>query len=154
MFMQGYFHNGLAPKRPPSLEKLKQLYKTTIFANTSRSSTIVRLQASWKDDLSETERLGLTTNVLTRIRICSPSGTPDFSFKGAPDQIPQGYTPWFQVPNRASHTDTILFGHWSALGVVVQDNLIGLDGGCVWGRELVAIRLEDRELFRVACGEK
>ena len=111
-------------------------------------------QACWKEDLSETERLGLTTNVLTRIRVCSRDGTPDFSFKGSLDQIPQGYRPWFQFPNRAHHSDTILFGHWSALGVVVQENLIGLDGGCVWGRELVAIRLEDRELFRVSCGMK
>ena len=110
-------------------------------------------QACWKNDLSEMERLGLTTNILTRIRVCSPNGTPDLSFKGTLDQIPQGYMPWFQVPNRGSHTHTILFGHWSALGVVIQENLIGLDGGCVWGRELVAIRLEDRELFRVACGE-
>ena len=108
-------------------------------------------QALWRENLSKSERLGLTTNVLTRIRVCSPEGIPEFSFKGPPDQIPKGYAPWFNIPDRVCHDETIIFGHWSALGVIVHDNLIGLDAGCVWGRELVAIRLEDRTLFRVSC---
>lgn len=111
-------------------------------------------QAVWGEDLSEAERLGLTTNVLTRIRICSSHGIPDFSFKGSLNQIPEGYEPWFRAPSRAIHDKTIIFGHWSALGVVIQENVIGLDGGCVWGRELVAFRLDDHRLFRVPCSPK
>ena len=91
---------------------------------------------------------------ISGVRICSPSGVPEFSFTGPPDQAPKGLIPWFQVPTRATKEDTIVFGHWSALGVHIQKNVVALDGGCVWGRELVAIRLEDRQLFRVACLEK
>ena len=103
------------------------------------------------DDLPARARLGLATNVMTRLRICSREGVPDFSFKGPLDQIPHGMKPWFQIPTRVNRNERIIFGHWSALGVVSQENVFGLDGGCVWGRELVALRLEDRSLFRVSC---
>ncbi|UCE64750.1 MAG: symmetrical bis(5'-nucleosyl)-tetraphosphatase [Nitrospirota bacterium] len=106
----------------------------------------------WNDDLSAQDRCGLATNVMTRIRVCSPEGVPDFSFKGPVDQIPHGLKPWFQIPLRANQNETIIFGHWSALGVVSQDNVLCLDAGCVWGKELVALRLEDRRLFQVPCG--
>jgi bis(5'-nucleosyl)-tetraphosphatase (symmetrical) len=106
---------------------------------------------AWNDDLSVQERWGLATNVMTRIRVCTKEGVPDFSFKGPLDQIPQGLMPWFQIPRRANQNETIIFGHWSALGVVSQDNVLCLDGGCIWGKELVALRLEDRSLFRVSC---
>ncbi len=100
---------------------------------------------------STEERLGFTANILTRLRVCTHEGVPDFSFKGPPGEAPQGYYPWFQIPNRATQHETIIFGHWSALGIVQQEHIIALDGGCVWGHELVTCRLEDRQLFRVPC---
>lgn len=103
--------------------------------------------------LSLEERLGLTTNVLTRLRVCTKDGIPEFSFKGHPKDAPGGFLPWFQVPNRATQHDTIIFGHWSALGVVHEQRVVAIDGGCVWGRELVAFRLEDHQLFRVSCSK-
>jgi hypothetical protein len=39
---------------------------------------------------------------------------------------------------------TVVFGHWSALGLVLRPNLIGLDSGCVWGGKLTAVCLDDR----------
>lgn len=101
--------------------------------------------------LSHEERLSLTTNVLTRLRVCTQEGIPEFSFKGHPSDAPLGFMPWFRVPNRATQGDTIIFGHWSALGVVKGPRVFAIDGGCVWGRELVALRLEDLQLFRVTC---
>ena len=38
----------------------------------------------------------------------------------------------------------MVFGHWSALGLVVRDDLLALDSGCIWGRSLTAARLTDR----------
>lgn len=102
-------------------------------------------------ELNGEERLSLTTNVLTRLRLCSKEGIPEFSFKGPPEEAPPGYVPWFRFPERATKDHTIIFGHWSALGIVTEQHVLGLDGGCVWGRELVALRLQDRQLFRVAC---
>jgi bis(5'-nucleosyl)-tetraphosphatase (symmetrical) len=101
--------------------------------------------------LSHEERLRLTTNVLTRLRICTKEGIPEFSFKGHPKEAPLGFMPWFRVPDRATQHDTIIFGHWSALGVANEHRVFAIDGGCVWGRELVALRLEDQQLFRVTC---
>ena len=108
-------------------------------------------EKAWNDELSPPKRWGLATNVMTRIRVCSKEGIPDFSFKGPLNQIPQDLMPWFQNPLRANQDQTIIFGHWSALGVLSQDNVLCLDGGCVWGRELVALRLEDQRHFRVSC---
>lgn len=97
------------------------------------------------------ERMSFTTNVLTRLRLCSKEGIPEFSFKGSPEEAPPGYVPWFRFPHRATQHQTIIFGHWSALGIVTEQHILALDGGCVWGRELVAVRLQDRQLFRVTC---
>lgn len=107
----------------------------------------------WRDDRVGYERLRVIINAMTRMRICSPEGKMNFSFKGNICSIPSGYLPWFEVPKRASQKTTIIFGHWSALGVHVTDNLIALDSGCVWGGQLTAIRLEDRKIFQVPCVE-
>jgi bis(5'-nucleosyl)-tetraphosphatase (symmetrical) len=46
----------------------------------------------------------------------------------------------------------IVFGHWSALGLVQQARLLGLDTGCVWGGALTAVRLDGpARLFSVPC---
>ena len=71
--------------------------------------------------------------------------------KGVVKDMPEGYLPWFDVPGRASEKSTVLFGHWSALGLVVRPNIVALDTGCLWGGTLTAIRLEDRKLFQVTC---
>ncbi|MGB0908829.1 MAG: symmetrical bis(5'-nucleosyl)-tetraphosphatase [Nitrospirales bacterium] len=110
-------------------------------------------QASWGNHLSYHDRLGITTNVLTRLRVCSPHGLPDFSFKGHPADALDGHIPWFNAPGRATSEETIIFGHWSALGLYVEDKLLGLDAGCVWGREMIALRLEDQMIFRTSCSE-
>ncbi len=96
-------------------------------------------------------RLGYTTNIMTRLRVCTKEGLPEFSFKGVPQNAPAGYFPWFRVPDRAAQQTPIIFGHWSALGFLNEPTVIALDGGCVWGRELIALRLDDRKAFRVPC---
>ncbi len=88
---------------------------------------------------------------MTRLRICTPDGRMEFSHKGGIEAIPPGYVPWFAVPDRVSADATIICGHWSAIGVVAQKNLLALDSGCLWGRRLTAVRLEDRRIFQVTC---
>jgi bis(5'-nucleosyl)-tetraphosphatase (symmetrical) len=110
---------------------------------------------SWSDELKGYDRLRVITNALTRMRICTAQGEMQFKFKGEIADIPSDYLPWFEVPHRASDNATIIFGHWSALGLVVQPTVIALDTGCLWGGALTAIRLEDRQLFQVSCsGQK
>lgn len=105
----------------------------------------------WSDTLRGDERLRCIVNGLTRLRFCDADGNMDFSANGGLDSASAGYMPWFEVPTRRSADVTVVFGHWSALGLVMQPNLIGLDTGCVWGRELTAVRLEDRFVVQVAC---
>ena len=38
----------------------------------------------------------------------------------------------------------VVFGHWSALGLVVLPDYVCLDTGCIWGRQLTAVRLDKR----------
>ena len=107
--------------------------------------------ARWDDDLQDWDRLRVIVNAMTRLRICTADGEMEFSHKGELDDIPAGYMPWFAVPGRRSATHTVVCGHWSALALRVEPQLLALDTGCVWGRELVAVRLEDRKLYRVSC---
>ncbi|BBJ00617.1 bis(5'-nucleosyl)-tetraphosphatase, symmetrical [Ferrigenium kumadai] len=106
---------------------------------------------NWSDDLTGYKRLRVITNALTRMRICTNEGEMEFKFKGEYPNIPEGYRAWYEVPGRASRDATVIFGHWSALGLLLKDNAIALDTGCLWGGPMTAIRLEDRKLFQVEC---
>jgi bis(5'-nucleosyl)-tetraphosphatase (symmetrical) len=107
----------------------------------------------WDAALSGYSRLRVITNALTRMRICTATGEMQFKFKGELGDVPEGYLPWFDVPQRASADATVVFGHWSALGLIVRPNVIALDTGCLWGGNMTAIRLEDRKLFQVKCSK-
>ena len=106
----------------------------------------------WLDDWDQARRLRVIINAMTRMRVCTPDGRMNLAFKGNLQSIPGGYLPWFDVPRHRQDT-TIVCGHWSALGLHITANLIALDSGCVWGRQLTAIRLEDRKVFQFSCVE-
>jgi bis(5'-nucleosyl)-tetraphosphatase (symmetrical) len=105
----------------------------------------------WDEKYTGYERLRVITNALTRMRICSAQGELEFKFKGELSDIPAGFMPWYAVPQRASADMTVVFGHWSALGLIVKPNVIALDTGCLWGGALTAIRLQDRKVFQIKC---
>lgn len=107
--------------------------------------------SGWDDALSGYKRARVIVNAFTRLRICSAQGEMEFKFKGEVPDIPAGYLPWFKVPKRKARDTTVIFGHWSALGLMLEKNLIALDTGCLWGGPMTAICLEDRQLFQVAC---
>lgn len=105
----------------------------------------------WHDNLAGYDRLRIVVNAMTRMRLCTPEGTMEFTHKTGLKGMPAGYLPWFDVPSRASRDTPVLFGHWAALGLILRPDLIGLDSGCAWGRRLSAVRLEDRRLFQCGC---
>jgi bis(5'-nucleosyl)-tetraphosphatase (symmetrical) len=108
----------------------------------------------WDDSLEGIARLRCIVNALTRMRLCWPDGRMDFQHKES-DKGPEGSSllPWFDVPGRRTADVTVVFGHWSALGLVLRPNLVGLDSGCVWGGKLTAVCLDDRALLQVDCPE-
>lgn len=107
----------------------------------------------WSDNLTGMERLIAITQAFTRLRVCSSNGHMALCFTGPPDQAPPGFLPWFQVPDRKSTDATIICGHWAALGLHIRPYLLALDSGCIWGRQLTAIRLEDREIVQISCAD-
>jgi bis(5'-nucleosyl)-tetraphosphatase (symmetrical) len=107
--------------------------------------------ARWQDSLAGDDRLRAIVNAMTRLRVCTREGEMELSFKGEPGEPHPHRIPWFDMPGRASTTHTIVCGHWSALGLYVGDNVLSLDSGCVWGRTLTAVRMEDRRLYQVPC---
>ncbi|HUR89510.1 MAG TPA: symmetrical bis(5'-nucleosyl)-tetraphosphatase, partial [Ramlibacter sp.] len=106
---------------------------------------------AWNDALTGLDRLRVVINAMTRLRVCDAQGAMELSFKGEPGDAADGWIPWFDFPQRASRDRTVVCGHWSALGLQVRRDLLALDSGCVWGRALTAVRLEDRQVFAVPC---
>jgi len=96
----------------------------------------------WNPRLSRTERLRFVINVLTRLRLCTADGRVDISLKGPPPPRPSRLRPWFEHARRATRDARVIFGHWSALGLVQRPGVIGLDTGCVWGGTLTAVDLD------------
>jgi bis(5'-nucleosyl)-tetraphosphatase (symmetrical) len=107
----------------------------------------------WDDGLTGYDRLRVIVNAMTRLRLCSLEGAMDFTYTGNLEHAPEGLIPWFDMPGRASEGTTVIFGHWAALGLRLRDDLIALDTGCLWGGRLTALRLEDRRVFQVPCGQ-
>jgi bis(5'-nucleosyl)-tetraphosphatase (symmetrical) len=107
----------------------------------------------WRDDLEGDERLRVILNAMTRMRAITADGRMNLKFKSGLAEMPKDLQPWFTLPHRRDGDVAVLAGHWSALGLHVTPNFIGLDSGCVWGRELTAIRLEDRAIFQVPSQE-
>ncbi len=106
---------------------------------------------TWSDKLQGSARLRCITNYLTRMRLSNAEGRLEFSFKDSlDDPMPAGFQPWFEFDSKAAETHQVVFGHWAALQAkTVSTNIQNVDGGCVWGNQLVAFRLEDQQLFKV-----
>lgn len=107
--------------------------------------------AQWDDALTGADRLRCIVNALTRVRYCRADGSMALHIKDGLEAAGPDLLPWFDVPHRQTRDTTIVFGHWSTLGLVMRPDLIGLDTGCVWGGRLTAVRLADRHTVSVAC---
>ena len=108
----------------------------------------------WDDSLEGIARLRCIVNAFTRMRFCTPEGVMEFGQKESGDApAGSGLLPWFDLPGRRTAGVTVVFGHWSSLGLLVRDNVVGLDSGCVWGGQLSAVCLDDRSLLQVDCPE-
>ncbi|AGF47171.1 bis(5'-nucleosyl)-tetraphosphatase (symmetrical) [Candidatus Kinetoplastibacterium desouzaii TCC079E] len=107
---------------------------------------------AWSDNLTGEERINTIANALTRIRFCNPDGSMNFTQKKSPEKLKnKQLIPWFNLENRATKNNTIVFGHWSSLGLMIKNHIICLDTGCVWGKYLTAMRLHDRKIIQISC---
>lgn len=99
---------------------------------------------AWSEKLSGYKRLRFIINCLTRVRMITKEGHLDLRFSGAPWRARKGMLPWYDVADAAWEGTRVVFGHWSQLGLIVTPDIISLDTGCVWGRQLTAVRLDKR----------
>ncbi len=108
----------------------------------------------WSEELRGVDRLRCVVNALTRMRYCNADGVMDFVSKESAAGAPAGLMPWFDVPGRKSSGQAIAFGHWSTLGLVLRPDLISLDTGCLWGGQLTAVSLTDRQVLQIDCPQQ
>ena len=109
--------------------------------------------ARWSDQLTGWDRLRFITNALPRMRYCTPDLSLDLAFKGLPVAAPAPLKPWGDLSGQSLGNTRLIFGHWSDLGIFNQRRLYGIDGGCVWGRQLAAMHLqsENGNIVTVSC---
>lgn len=106
----------------------------------------------WRDprsklDKASTKKLTDAAHYAVSVRTCNAEGE-----HGGPEGIGTNppYRPWFDFYKPKKHGGRrVVFGHWSVRGLVTEDHVIGLDTGCVWGRELTAYIPEEDRLVRV-----
>lgn len=101
----------------------------------------------WNKNLTSIERHRYIINAFMRMRYCNvKDGSLDFKLNGVPKiKNPNSakQVPWFLLKKRKHIPLRIIFGHWSSLGYYHDDNVTSIDTGCVWGRQLTAIRVDD-----------
>lgn len=105
----------------------------------------------WEDNLTGLPRLRTLINAFTRLRYCDSQGRMALAEKGALGTQPAGLLPWYGQETRKTKQQRIVFGHWAALdGAILGDyNVFALDTGCVWGKKLRALRLDNLQVIEV-----
>ena len=142
-------HAGLAPRW--TVERAEHAAREVeLRLRSDTASSLLRAMFGnrpdqWSPRLQGLDRLRATINVLTRMRFCDIRGRIAYQEKGAPGTQKPGLYPWFEVPGHAKRDLRIVCGHWSTLGRFQGMGVYAIDGGCVWGGELIALRLDGEE---------
>ena len=107
----------------------------------------------WRDDLAGAARGRSILSYLVRVRTCDRTGGL-VDFDGPPEHAPDGAVAWYALPDAAWRDHSVVFGHWAAQGLRLGDRWIATDAGCVWGKRLAAVRLDDRVATTVDAVER
>lgn len=151
----GLLHAGL----PPQWDLTQVQTMANLAENALRSSNYKNLLTElygnspdiWSDELTGIEQIRFIINCFTRIRFCDENGKLEFENNGELGSQPANLKPWFELPQRKTADVKLISGHWSALGFYQSHNCYAIDTGCVWGRELTALRLDDLKRFSVSA---
>jgi bis(5'-nucleosyl)-tetraphosphatase (symmetrical) len=107
----------------------------------------------WDDRLTGGKRLAAIAAALTRLRVVDQRGGMELDFKGPPQEAPKGTVPWFAAEGRQSTDHVVVCGHWAALGLLLHDDVVACDSGCVWGGQLTAVKLAAKTADRAVLQE-
>ena len=95
----------------------------------------------WTDELRGTKRLRFIINAFTRMRFCSPKGNLNMNESGFAGMSRKNRRPWFDLSGTTAINEKIIFGHWSALGLLNTESTLCLDTGYVWGRHMTMAKI-------------
>jgi bis(5'-nucleosyl)-tetraphosphatase (symmetrical) len=95
----------------------------------------------WDNDLKGFVRLRFIINAFTRMRLCSPKGNLNMAESGFTGKRRKNRIPWFEIDNPRLEGYRIVFGHWSALGLLNTPSMLCLDTGCVWDRHMTLAKI-------------
>jgi bis(5'-nucleosyl)-tetraphosphatase (symmetrical) len=146
----GMMHAGI----PPQWDLTKTQTLATIAQKALRADnyrdTLAQLYSDqpdrWSKDLKGIEQLRFIISAFTRMRYCTKKGQLDFQYSGELGSQPAHLMPWFDAPNRKIAPTQLIFGHWAALGYYTKNNCYCIDTGCIWGRELSALRIDTPQM--------
>jgi len=109
----------------------------------------------WTNNLKKMDVLVFGMNVLTRLRYCTLAGDPNYKFDDHPSNAPPSLLPWFQMQDRQTSNVQIVAGHWSTLGLYIDNNVAMIDTGAVYGGQLTALLLSKsanaKSIIQVPC---
>lgn len=128
-----------------------------VIASKTRSDFLTHMLGNkprrWSESLTDWKRIRILVNVFTRMRFIKRNGKLDFKEFRTRGQQQKNLVPWFEFPGRVKIKPTIIFGHWSTLGVYQQPGILAMDSGCCWGRCLSAARLDGESVVitQISC---
>ncbi len=109
---------------------------------------------AWDSKMDMFKKMKFLVNSCTRMRFLNNDDySLDYKFKGEVANASTRLTPWFNIEFDKSITKPIIFGHWAALGLKKDKKTISIETGCVGGRKLTAINLENHEIIQVDYSE-
>ena len=139
-------HAGIYPWWPLSkaVDHAEDVHK--VFRSRSKCIKLLRRiysnqPSKWDDDLGKIQRRRFTINAFTRMRFCSPKGHLNLTEAGFNGKSRKNRLPWFHFENASLADYRVIFGHWSALGLMNTQHHLALDTGCVWGREMTMAKI-------------
>ncbi len=142
----GLLHAGLPPQWDLAKTQAMAALAQAVLRGSNYKILLSRLYDNqpdlWSEDLAGMEQLRFIFNCFTRMRFCDEHGRLDFQYSCELGSQPEHLIPWFMLPERKTAQIKLIFGHWSALGFYSKENCYAIDTGCVWGRELTALRLD------------
>jgi len=116
----------------------------------------IAAEVDWAGDPMANANLRFATTV----RYCDPEGNAPpravaqparrATRPGHPGPIAPPYAPWDAFWHGPR---TVVFGHWAERGLVHEENVRGLDTGCVWGGRLTAWIAEEDRFISVPARE-
>jgi len=134
-------HAGIYPgwSRKKALALANEV--SSIFADEDRcvkllSKIYSNHPSKWSDELGKTQRHRFIINAFTRMRFCSPKGHLNLKESAFTGKRRKNRLPWFEIHNPSLDGYRVVFGHWSALGLLNTKDHLCLDTGYVWGRDL------------------